>query len=302
MFSPNNATQIGTPEADFQISASLVRALLEQQHPDLAGLPIQPLDAGWDNTMFRLGDQYCVRLPRREAAAVLIENEQTWTPLLASRLALPIPFPDRFGKPGPGYPWKLSVLPWLPGTPADLAEPNPNQSVVLAEFLRSLHAPAPPEAPENSARGVPLHQRAAAIENRMRRLRLKTDLITQAVRRTWETALQAPCAESSKWLHGDLHARNILVEDGAITGVIDWGDITSGDVATDLASIWMLFSEQTARQKALSEYADISEDTLRRAKGWAALFGVVLLDSGLIDHPRHARMGEQILRRVTADS
>src|SRR5215475_12148276 len=78
MISPNKATPIGTPASDFQVGASLVRALLEQQHTDLAHLPIQALDAGWDNTMFRLGEQYCVRLPRREASAALIENEQTW--------------------------------------------------------------------------------------------------------------------------------------------------------------------------------------------------------------------------------
>jgi aminoglycoside phosphotransferase (APT) family kinase protein len=302
MAPPNKATPTGTPASDFQIGASLVRALLEQQHPDLAHLPIQTLDGGWDNTMFRLGEQYCVRLPRREAAAALIENEQVWLPRLARQLSLPIPSPCRFGKPALGYPWKWSVLPWLPGTPADLAEPAATQAVVLAKFLRSLHTPAPSDAPPNAVRGVPLWRRAAVMEERMRRLAVKTDLITKPVKQTWEIALQAPCAESSKWLHGDLHARNALVENGAITGIIDWGDITSGDVATDLAAIWMLFSKQPARQKALSEYADISEATLRRAKGWTVLFGVVLLDTGLIDHPRHARMGEQILRRVTADS
>ena len=302
MSPPNKFTPIGTPASDFQIGESLARALLEQQHPDLAHLPIQTLDAGWDNTMFRLGEQYCVRLPRREAAAALIENEQTWLPRLARQLSLSIPCPFRFGKPALGYPWKWSVLPWLPGTPADLAEPAATQSVALARFLRSLHTTAPSDAPPNEVRGVPLWRRAAAIEERMRRLSVKTDSITKPVKRTWETALQAPCAESSKWLHGDLHARNVLVENGIITGIIDWGDIMSGDVATDLAAIWMLFSEQTARHKALSEYADISEATLRRAKGWAVFFGVVLLDSGLIDHPRHARMGEQILGRVTADS
>jgi aminoglycoside phosphotransferase (APT) family kinase protein len=302
MVPPNKATPIGTPASDFQIGASLVRALLEQQHPDLSHLPIQTLDAGWDNTMFRLGEQYCVRLPRRRHAAVLIEHEQTWLPRLDGRLTLPIPSPCRFGKPALGYPWKWSVLPWLPGMPADLAEPAATQAVALAKFLRSLHAPAPSDAPQNAVRGVPLWRRAAGIEERMRRLSVKTDLITKAVKRTWETALQAPNARSSKWLHGDLHARNALVENGAITGIIDWGDITSGDVATDLASIWMLFSEQTVRQKALSEYANISEATLQRAKGWAVLFGVALLDTGLIDHPRHARMGEQILLRVAADS
>lgn len=300
---PSNKTApTGTPASDFQIDAMLVRALLEQQHPDLAHLPIQMLDAGWDNAMFRLGTQYCVRLPRREAAAALIEHEQTWLPHLARRLPLSIPCPCRFGKPALGYPWKWSVLPWLPGTPADLAEPAATQAIVLAKFLRSLHVPAPADAPPNAVRGMPLQQRAAVVEERLQRLSVKTDLITKPVRRAWETALQATCAESSKWLHGDLHARNVLVESGAITGIIDWGDITAGDVATDLAAIWMLLAEQSARQKALSEYADISEATLQRAKGWAVLFGVVLLDTGLIDHPRHARMGEQILRRVTADN
>jgi aminoglycoside phosphotransferase (APT) family kinase protein len=302
MSPPNEATPIGTPASDFHIDDSLVRALLEQQHPDLAHLPIQTLDAGWDNSMFRLGEVYCVRLPRRESAAALIENEQTWLPRLARQLSLPIPSACRFGESALGYPWKWSVLPWLPGTPADLAEPDATQAVALAKFLRSLHTPAPSDAPPNAVRGVPLWRRAAAIEERMRRLSVKTDLMTKAVKRTWETALQATCAVSSKWLHGDLHARNVLVENGVITGIIDWGDITSGDVATDLAAIWSLFSEPHARQKALSEYADISEATLQRAKGWAILFGVVLLDTGLIDHPRHARMGEQILRRLTADS
>src|SRR5499433_2674465 len=188
MAPPNKATPTGTPASDFQIGASLVRALLEEQHPDLARLPIQSVDAGWDNTMFRLGKQYCVRLPRRRQAAALIENEQIWLPRLARQLSLPIPSPCRFGKPALGYPWKWSVLHWLPGTPADLAEPNATQAVVLANFLRSLHAPAPSDAPINTVRGVPLWRRAAAIEERMRRLSLKTDLITKPVRRTWETA------------------------------------------------------------------------------------------------------------------
>src|SRR5262245_56375840 len=95
MAPPNKAAPTGTPASDFQIGASLVRALLEQQHPDLACLPIQSLDAGWDNAMFRLGKQYCVRLPRREAAAALIEHEQTWLPRLAPQLSLPIPSPCR---------------------------------------------------------------------------------------------------------------------------------------------------------------------------------------------------------------
>jgi aminoglycoside phosphotransferase (APT) family kinase protein len=103
------------------------------------------------------------------------------------------------------------------------------------------------------------------------------------------------------WLHGDLHPRNVLVEQGTISGVIDWGDITSGDRATDLAAIWMLFDEPQARRMALTAYGDLSAATLARARGWAVHFATILLDSGLVDNPRHALIGELTLRRLETD-
>jgi aminoglycoside phosphotransferase (APT) family kinase protein len=106
-------------------------------------------------------------------------------------------------------------------------------------------------------------------------------------------------------VHGDLHARNVLVQNGRITGVIDWGDLTSGDVATDLASIWMLFADAAARQNVITHYSrsqTMDEATLKRARGWAVLFGVMLLDTGLIDHPQHAAMGASTLQRLTEDA
>jgi aminoglycoside phosphotransferase (APT) family kinase protein len=136
------------------------------------------------------------------------------------------------------------------------------------------------------------------VEERLDRLASKTDLITPQIKRIWQLALDAPLDAPPTWLHGDLHPRNVLVEHGIITGIIDWGDITAGDCATDLASIWMLFAEPQARREALAAYDNLSEATLRRAKGWAVLFGAVLLETGLIDTPRHAAIGERALRRV----
>jgi aminoglycoside phosphotransferase (APT) family kinase protein len=147
-------------------------------------------------------------------------------------------------------------------------------------------------------RGVPLRQRAIAVEERMRRLAGRTDLITPQITQIWNRALDAPHDGAVTWLHGDLHPPNVLVDDGVITGIIDWGDITSGDCATDLASIWMLFTEPRTRQEALAAYANLSEATVQRAKGWAVLFGVMLLDTGLTDHPRHAAIGDRILRHL----
>jgi aminoglycoside phosphotransferase (APT) family kinase protein len=284
--------------AEFAIDSAFVSSLLAEQHPDLAHLPLREIDAGWDNAMFRLGDHLAVRLPRRTAAAPLIAHEQTWLPLLAPQLTLPIPAPYRVGVPARGYPWRWSVLPWLDGAPADQHEPHASQAGAFAAFLRSLHRPAPPDAPTNAVRGVALQQRAAAVEARLQRIAGKSSLITPEITRVWQLALQAPIDVPSTWLHGDLHPRNVLVEHGVISGVIDWGDITSGDCATDLAAIWMLFADRQAREDALAAYSGLSEATLLRARGWAVLFGVMLLDTGLVDNPRNALIGERTLCRV----
>jgi len=292
------ATPLGTPAAEFAIDSVFVAGLLAEQHPDLAHLPLQEIDAGWDNAMFRLGDHLAVRLPRRAVAAPLIAHEQAWLPRLADQLALPVPAPYRIGTPARGYPWRWSVVPWLKGAAADQHDPLASQARPFAAFLRSLHVPAPADAPTNPMRGVPLAQRAPTVEARLQRLASKTSLITPQIAHIWHVALSAPLDVPSTWLHSDLHPRNVLVEHGVISGIIDWGDMTSGDCATDLASIWMLFAEPHARQDALAAYGDLSEATLQRAKGWAVLFGVMLLDTGLNDNPRNAAIGERTLCRV----
>jgi aminoglycoside phosphotransferase (APT) family kinase protein len=291
---------IGTPPSEISIDINLVQQLLTEQFPNLCNLPIQEVDAGWDNSMFRLGDNLAVRLPRRQLAAELIGHEQTWLPRLAPQLPLPVPTPLYLGQPTPSYPWRWSIVPWLLGQPADLSEPDSAQVIPFMSFLNALHIPAPIDAPVNPYRGVPLVQRAAAVEERMARLTTQTELITP-IKTSWQRSLMAPIDRPSTWIHGDLHARNILVEDGKISGVIDWGDMTSGDIATDLAAIWMLFDDSTVRQFALTTYGRLSDATIYRSIGWAILFGVVLLDTGLVDNPKHAAMGARTLQRVAMD-
>jgi aminoglycoside phosphotransferase (APT) family kinase protein len=288
----------GTPPAEVNVDEALVAALLADQHPDLAGLPLREAESGWDNAMFRLGDELAVRLPRRALAAQLIVHEQAWLPVLAGRLPLPIPAPIRAGAPGRGYPWRWSVVPWLPGAAADLHPPDPDQAPVLGAFLRALHGPAPADAPTNPYRGGPLSDRGPFTEQRLERLAGATDLITPQLRRLWQEALEAPIDSPRTWLHGDLHPRNILADRGALSAVIDWGDVAAGDGATDLAAVWMLFDDQEARRAAFAAYGPPSAATLLRARGWAIFFGAVLLDTGMRDNPRFAAIGERTLRSV----
>ena len=293
---------LGTPSAEVEIDTLLVSQLLAEQHPDLQHLPIQFVDAGWDNAMFRLGDHLAVRLPRRAIAATLLEKEQYWLPQLADHLPIAIPVPHKIGLPNSLYPWHWSVIPWLPGQTADEIQLTIDHAQQFAMFLKALHVAAPDDAPKNPFRGVPLIQRAAMLNERIQRVEVQTTLIAPTLRSLWQQAIDAPIDLEATWIHGDLHPRNILVNRGDMTGVIDWGDLAAGDPATDLAAFWYLFPEQHLRRFTIETYGEVSEATLARAKGWAILFGVVLLDSGLVDHPQHAAIGQKILQCVAQET
>jgi len=287
------------PTAEVVVSTETVRGLLKAQHPDLSDLPLQEIASGWDNFIFRLGEKMSVRLPRRLASVAMLEHEQRWLPAIAPQLPVLVPAPLKTGKPGDQYPWPWSIVPWLSGETADLAPLTADQAKPLARFLRALHIAAPADAPRNPARGVPLQQRTIAVQERMQRLVQKTSLANSTLFKIWESALEAPPAELSTWFHGDLHPQNVLVEDGKLTGVIDWADIAAGDSATDLASIWMLLPTVAARETAIAEYGSVSTGTWARALGWAINLGTLLLETGLVDNPRHAAIGELTLRRIT---
>jgi len=270
------------PAAETDISADLVRRLIAAQHPDLAGPPVGLLANGWDNLIYRLGEHLAVRLPRRAAAAGLIRHEQRWLPALAARLPLATPAPVRVGGPALGYPWHWSIVPLLPGQIAALSPPaDPADAAVrLGRFLGALHEPAPPDAPANPFRGIPLAGRSAAFEARIDRL--AADVDTAAARRALAGALAAPVWTGPPlWLHGDLHPANIMVDRGRITGVIDFGDITAGDPAVDLSVAWALLPA-AAHPAFRAAYAAAggpagAEGLWLRARGWALALAIATL-------------------------
>ena len=278
---------MNTPEAEVRVDEALVRALLEAQHPDLAHLPLRAVSSGWDNAMLRLGDELAVRLPRRAVAAPAADKEIRWLPALAPRLPLPVPAPVRVGEPGAAFPWRWTIVPWTEGLPADLDPPRADQAPALAGFLRALHQPAPEDAPRNPFRGVPLAERRAGVEERAR------TLASWPVR-AWEEALAAPGAVERCWLHGDLHPRNVLVRDGLLASILDWGDLGAGDPATDLAAAWMLFEDV----EVLLDAYGAGEALVARARGWAVVFGVLL--ATIDDSPHYRAVGRETLRRVSA--
>lgn len=288
------------PAAEVAIDAALVRRLLRSQHPDLADLTIRIVASGWDNVLARVGDELVVRLPRRAAAAEMILHEQRWLGELAPRLPLPIPVPLRIGVAGDGFPWAWSVCPWFEGenaAVAPLAEPGAT-AATLGAFLLALHQPAPAAAPVNAFRGVPLAARDHLVRGYVDALGDEID--RSAVERRWAAACAVPhYAGPPQWLHGDLHPGNVVVHGGALVAVVDFGDVTAGDPATDLAVAWMLFDAPTrARFRAAAGAAD--DATWRRAAGNALAHGLASLARSE-DTPSLATIGRRTIAAILTE-
>ena len=260
-----------------EIDETLVRRLLAARAPDLAGLSIAAVPGGWDNRSFRLGDRLVARLPSAPRYAASAEKEQRVLPLLAPHLPLPIPrLVASFGADAPfARPW--SVLQWIEGETA--AGLNDAEQLALAEdlarFLRTLHgldAAAGPAPGEHSFwRGGPLTTLDADMQWALPRLGPRT----QAAAALWRAALSVPFVGRPHWLHGDLHPGNLLVRDGRLAAVIDWGLAATGDPAADLAIAWRWCG--TDARRTFRAALPFDADSWTRGAAWAAWKAAIIL-------------------------
>ncbi|MFE3174132.1 aminoglycoside phosphotransferase family protein [Amycolatopsis sp. NPDC059090] len=262
------------------ITADLVRDLLREQHPDLAELAIREVPGGWGNQMWRLGDDLAVRVQRMDPTPELQLKERRWLPVLAPHLPLPVPTPVRFGEPSGRFPKHWTVMTWVPGEPLDhgTISRDVHAADTLAEFLRALHVPAPAEAPVAADRGAHPRDCTAGFENFLQAVGL--DDLAADVRAVWDDAVEAGEWEGPPvWVHGDLHPANVVVSDGTLSGIVDFGDLFAGDPAWDLAAAWVLLPEGMV-SRFFGSYARADEPAIRRARGLAAMKCLFLILMG----------------------
>ena len=259
---------------ELEVDVPLVRRLLAAQFPQWADLPIEPVtQRGTDNALFRLGPDLVARLPVQESKAATLAKELKWLPRLAPHLPLAVPVPVAKGEPGDGYPCIWSVYRWLPGedaTFAPLVDPGPQ----LAAFIRTLQALEASGGPPPGGRGGPLADRDGAYRSSL--AALPADLDRDALAAGWESALRTPEWDGSPvWIHGDLDARNVLVEDGRLTGVVDWGSMAVGDPACEVMVAWKLVPADA--RDAFRAALAVDDATWERARGWALSQAVIAL-------------------------
>ncbi|MCG5469997.1 aminoglycoside phosphotransferase family protein [Micromonospora sp. LAH09] len=264
-----------------RIDVTLVRRLVAEQFPHWAQLPIRPVEVGgWDNRTFHLGDTMTVRLPSGEGYALQVAKEQRWLPVLAPRLPVQVPTPLAHGRPGAGYPYPWSVYRWIdgqtahPGRIRDLTRFATDLAAALRALRRVDATDGPAAGPHSAWRGGDLStydgETRAAIEAHRDRLPVET------VTGIWQSALDATWAGPPVWFHGDVADGNLLVRDGRLAALIDFGCCGVGDPACDTVIAWTLLCG--ASRAAFRDALGLDAATWARGRGWALWKALITLD------------------------
>jgi aminoglycoside phosphotransferase (APT) family kinase protein len=286
------------------IDERLARRLVASQFPQWAGLPVRRVELdGVDNRTFRLGRQLTLRLPAGDWYALQVEKEQRWLPRLAPQLPLPIPAPVAKGEPGEGYPYAWSVYRWLDGEPAgersivDLTAFAGALAAFLVALARIDAGDGPPPGPHNFYRGGPLSTYA---DETLRAIDALGDEIPgDAAKRVWDDAMARSWRRDPVWFHGDVATGNLLLRDGRLGAVIDFGCSGVGDPACDVVIAWTLLSG--ASRDAFRSALGVDRDTWSRGRGWALWKALITLVGQLDGDPRGAAVSRRVVDRVLAD-
>jgi aminoglycoside phosphotransferase (APT) family kinase protein len=286
------------------IDAALVRELLKAQLPSWTELPILPIaSTGTDNVIFRVGSSLVARFPKVSWAVGQPEREHRWLPFLATQLSLVTPSPLALGKPGSGYPWHWSIHSWTEGESGTRDSlNNADAAERLAKFVFAMRAIDPSEGPasgpENSYRGVPLIQRDASVRRALKQLRDEPAI--GAAKAIWDDAMGAPQSSSGPaWLHGDLQPSNLIIRNGQLVAVIDFGLMGVGDPACDLMPAWTCFT--SASRRTFLSSIGANEQDIRRGRGWALSTALVALAHYRSSDPVMTEVSRSTLLEVSSD-
>ncbi len=287
-----------------EITVDLVSRLVRSQFPQWGHLTVQPVDVdGWDNATFRLGKTMSVRLPSAEHYVEGVEKEQRWLPILGSQLPLPVPQPLGHGAPGCGFPWPWSVYRWIEGSPVtiDAITDLPQFAADLADFLAALYKIDPAGGPlpgtHNFFRGGPLT--VYDDETREALQALEGHIDTALAAEVWQAALGSDRHDSAVWFHGDAQPGNLLLANGRLSAVIDFGTCGIGDPACDTTIAWTFLSGESSR--VFKQRLPVDAATWVRGRGWAIWKAMKVLVGALESDPQDAASTMQVIQKILAD-
>ncbi len=288
-----------------EIDAALVRTLVARQFAQWADLPVRAVaEGGWDNRTFHLGDAMSVRLPSAERYVAQVEKEHRWLPALASQLPLPIPAPLAIGRPDAGYPWPWSIYGWIEGDRASRGAISDLTAFAeeLADFLVALRRIDASDGPLAGAHNFHRGGSLAVYDGETRQAlnALADELDVSLLTKIWDRALGSSWREKPVWVHGDIAEGNLLVRDGRLSAVIDFGSSGVGDPSSDLVIAWTLFDEPA--RNAFRARVGLDRQTWERARGWCLWKALITIAEHRHEDREKADTHRRWIDRIVADS
>ena len=286
-------------DGEVDIDADLAGRLVAEQFPQLADLPVRAVPStGTVNAIYRLGDRLCARLPRVRTWARDLDKEWRWLPRLAPRLSLRVPEPVARGRPTDSYPFSWAIYGWIDGQQyADaLVDDERRAAGELAQFVRELRRIDPAGAPRGGRR--PLRELDTATRSAIESARGVID--SDAATAAWERALQAPAWTGAPvWIHCDLLRPNLLVRDGRLCAVIDFGGAGIGDPAADVIAAWSVFGR--AGRGVFRAALEVDDGTWNRARGFALHQAALIIPYYGETNPGFVAPAKRTIKEILAD-
>lgn len=287
-------------DGEVDIDAEVVERLISDQFPKLSGLPIRPVrSTGTVNVIYRLGDHHYVRLPRIEGWVAELEKEWEWLPRLAPHVSLRIPKPVFLGEPSSWYPIRWAIYEWVDGVPYSDESVSDEREVAqaLAQFVIQLRSVKPDSnAPRGGRR--PLGELDARTREAIDACR---DLIdADAALKAWERSLEAPAWDGDPvWIHADLLRPNLLLREGRLVAVIDFGSAGVGDPAADVIAAWAVFNQEG--RSTYRQVLDVDDGTWYRARGYALHQAALIIPYYRKTNPEFVRLAKRTIDQILAD-
>lgn len=260
-------------------------AIVARAFPELGARRAVAIGSGLDNAAFLIDGRWVFRFPRRVEALPYLENEVRCAPWLAPRLPLPIAAPSLVCRDPSVYPHPFAGHAYLEGETAETIDLSPLVPA-LAAFVRALHAIEPVDGPPDVAGKTDLARGVARIDRWTASAPDRASILALA-----RELSNAPPHERARWVHGDLYARHLVVRDGALAGVIDWGDVHAGDPALDLSIAFSLDDPEE-----LFDAYGADDATRARARFRALTYGVYFTYES--DDEELRALGRRYLRSV----
>jgi aminoglycoside phosphotransferase (APT) family kinase protein len=297
------AQRVKLHDDEVTIDSDLVRRLVAEQVPHLGDLPLTEFPStGTVNAIYLLGDELCVRLPRVQRWASCLEQECTWLPRLAPGLTLRVPQPVVMASPTSYYPFSWAIFRWIDGQTyaPDRVDDERQAAVDLAQFVSELRGKELPPIDDAMPRAgrPPLAEQDADVRSWIAQCGNLID--GPAVTAAWEDALQSKAWDGAyTWIHSDLVPPNLLVRDGRLCAVIDFGATGLGDPATDLGPAWSVFGQ--VGRSVYRSLVGADDDAWRRGRGTAISQAVALVPYYVVTNPALSALGRRMLGEILAD-